>query len=68
MLDEQVKYPESIKSFWLICLNNPSHVVGDQNLSDEEECTNFKSNNDNFEKTKQIKINEFMLSKYEKKK
>ena len=68
LLDENIKYPESIKNFWFICLNNPSHIVGNQNLPDEKECKDFKSNNENFEETKQIKINEFILKKYEKKK
>ena len=68
LLDENIKYPESIKNFWFICLNNPSHIVGNKNLPDEKHCTDFKSNNENFEEKKQIKINEFILKKYEKKK
>ena len=66
MLDENVKYPEYIKSFWFICLNNARFAVGEKsNLEDQKKCKNFKTNNDNFKKIKEVKINDFILKKFE---
>ena len=65
LLNKKTDYTKSIKSFWFICLNNPSFRVGDKILPDEKECTNFKPIDVNFKKMKEIKINEFLLRKYE---
>ena len=66
LLDENVKYPEYIKSFWFICLNNARFAVGEKsNLEDQKKCKNFKTNNDNFKKIKEVKINDFILKKFE---
>ena len=67
LLDENAVFPEHIKSFWFICLNNARFAVGEKsNLEDiEHQCKNFKTNNDNFKKTKEIKINDFILKKFE---
>ena len=66
LLDENVKYPEYIKSFWFICLNNARFAVGEKsNLNVDKKCKNFNTNNDNFKKIKEVKINDFILKKFE---
>jgi len=65
LLDEKIKFPNSIKSIWFICLNNPSFQIGNQKLPDDKKCTNFKSNNENFKKVKEVKIKEFILKKFQ---
>ena len=66
LLDKNVIFPKHIKSFWFICLNNPRYAVGEKsNFKDEKKCKNFKTKNDNFKKIKEIKINDFILKKFE---
>ena len=65
LLDEKIKFPNSIKSIWFICLNNPSFQIGNQKLPDDKKCTTFESNNENFEKVKEVKIKEFILKKFQ---
>ena len=38
-----------------------------EKLPDQKNCTNFKSNNTNFEKVKEIKIKGFILKKFQNK-
>ena len=65
LLDENVIFPNHIKSFWFICLNNSRFAVGEKsNLNVEKKCKNFKTKNDNFKKIKEIKINDFILKKF----
>ena len=66
MLDKNVKYPKYIKSFWFICLKNERFFVGEEgNLSFEKKCNNCKTNNDKFVEIKEIRINDFILKKFE---
>ncbi len=66
MLDKNVKYPEYIKSFWFICLKNERFFVGKKgNLNFEKKCNNFNTNNNNFVEIKEIRINYFILKKFE---
>jgi len=66
LLDENAKYPKHIKSFWFICVNNARYAVGEKsNMNVEKKCKNFNTNNDNFKKIKEIKINDFILKKFE---
>ena len=66
LLDKNVKYPEYIKSFWFICLKNERFFVGKKgNLNFEKKCNNFNTNNNNFVEIKEIRINYFILKKFE---
>ena len=66
LLDKNVKYPEHIKSFWFICLNNARFAFGEnRNLKDQKKCKNFNTNNDNFKEIQEVKINDFILKKFE---
>ena len=66
LLDDTIKYPDNIKNFWFICLNNARFAVGEtNNLNIQEKCKNFKTNNNNFKEIKTIKINDFILKKFE---
>ena len=66
LLDEKNNYSEITKSFWFICLNNARFVVGKKSdLEDQKKCKNFNVKNDNFKKTKELKINDFILKKFE---
>ena len=65
MLNKKSIIPNSINNFWFICLNNPSFAVGDEKRPDEEICKNFQANNSNFLETKEIKIKDFILKKFE---
>ena len=66
LLDEKSNYSDITKSFWFMCLNNARFSVGEKsNLEDQKKCKNFNANNGNFKKTKEIKINDFILKKFE---
>tara|TARA_B100000029_G_scaffold365815_1_gene359172 strand:+ start:1005 stop:2426 length:1422 start_codon:yes stop_codon:yes gene_type:complete len=65
LIDKNSNYFKSIKSFWFICLNNPAFAVGNRKLPDQKKCKNFNFNSNNFKQTKEIKINDFMLKKFE---
>ena len=65
LLDKKSIIPNSVDNFWFVCLNNPSHAIGNEKRPDEERCINFKANNTNFFETKKIKINDFILKKFE---
>jgi len=65
LLDKNAIFPKHIKSFWFICLNNARFATGENsNLEDQKKCKNFSPNN-NFKKIKEIKINDFILKKFE---
>ena len=64
MLDDQIPFKDEVVSFWFICLNNPSHKVGDKKLPDEKKCVNFRPKNNKFEIVKEVRINEFILKKF----
>jgi len=66
LLDKNAIFPKHIKSFWFICLNNARFAAGENNnLEDQKKCKNFSPNNNNFKKIKEIKINDFILKKFE---
>ena len=65
LLNKKLIIPNSINNFWFICLNNPSFAVGDEKRPDQEICKNFQANNSNFLETKEIKIKDFILKKFE---
>ena len=65
LLNKKLIIPNSINNFWFICLNNPSFAVGDEKRPDQENCKNFQANNSNFLETKEIKIKDFILKKFE---
>ena len=47
-------------------VSEPLHFeIGNQKLPDDKKCTNFKSNNENFKKVKEVKIKEFILKKFQ---
>jgi len=66
LFDGNVIFPKHINSFWFICLKNERFFVGEKgNLNFEKKCNNFKTNNDNFVEIKEIRINDFILKKFE---
>jgi len=64
LLDDKIPFKDEVVSFWFICLNNPSHKVGDEKLPDEKKCVNFRPKNNQFKIVKEVRINEFILKKF----
>ena len=54
-----------VTEFWFVCLNNPRFAVGSSKLPIKEKCKIFE-NSKNYTEIKNIKIDDFILKRYER--
>ena len=54
-----------VNEFWFVCLNNPRFAVGSSKMPTKEKCKIFE-NSKNYTEIKNIKIDDFILKRYER--
>ena len=57
---ELEKFKKLPKNFWLLCLNNPSFALGDNDYPDEKKCFKYKENK-NLTLVKIIRYRDYIL-------